>query len=83
MDLADHRKFGDWILFWPKLFGDKLKSFNIYERTYVGLISPPIEGLNFEVNDLANELLFVADFKRSEVLKLIPIILFIIQNGKR
>jgi hypothetical protein len=79
MDLADHRKFDDLILFWPKLFGDK--SFNIYERAC--LINSPIEGLCFEVNDLASKLLFVADYKRSEVLKLIPVILFIIQNGKR
>ena len=74
MDLASHRKFDDWIKFWPKLFGDSLKSFSIYDRAC--LINPPIEGLSFEMNDTANELLFVADFKRSEVLKLIPIILF-------
>jgi hypothetical protein len=52
MDLADHRKFDDWISFWPKLFGDKLKSFNIYERAC--LINPPMEGLRFEVNDMAS-----------------------------
>jgi hypothetical protein len=48
MDLADHRKFDDWILFWPKLFGDKLKSFSIYDRACQ--INPPIEELIFEVN---------------------------------
>jgi hypothetical protein len=79
MNMADHRKFDDWILFCPKLFGAKLKSFDIYEKAC--LINPTIEGLSFEVNDLASKLLFVADYKRSEVLKLIPVILYIKQNG--
>jgi hypothetical protein len=32
INLADHRKFDDWILFWPKLFGDKVKSFSLVRK---------------------------------------------------
>jgi hypothetical protein len=80
MELVDNRVFDKWNKFFPMSIGRSISSLSLFERS---CLIPEIQGIHYNSNESAKDILIVVDLTRLQIKVLVPIILFLIQNGRR
>jgi hypothetical protein len=80
MELVDNRGYDKWNRFFPMSIGRSISSLSLFERS---CLIPEIQGIHYKSNESAKDILIVVDLTRLQINILVPIILFLIQNGRK